>query len=120
MRRELVETWNWLGNKPSLFPTVDLFDAACTHEPFSFINFIFPYFELCFQLYYSIYSLYGNTFDLLFMFCLLCQRGKNHFDVHFRRIGPVPFLSKDGKVAVREGRNGRKSVYFPPELVSLL
>ena len=29
------------------------------------------------------------------------------------------FLSKDGKDAVREGRNGRKSVYFPPESASL-
>ena len=31
---------------------------------------------------------------------------------------PYFFLSKDGKVAVREGRNGRKGVYFPPESVS--
>ena len=46
---------------------------------------------------------------------LLCRRGNNHFDVHFRRIGPYSFLSKDGKDAVREGRNGWKSVYFPPE-----
>ena len=28
------------------------------------------------------------------------------------------FLSKDGKDAVREGRNGRKGVYFPPESAS--
>ena len=46
---------------------------------------------------------------------LLCRRGNNHFDVHFRRIGPYSFLSKDGKDAVREGRNGWKGVYFPPE-----
>ena len=48
-------------------------------------------------------------------FYLLCRRGDNHFDVHFRRLGPYLFLSKDGKNAVREGRNGRKGVYFPPE-----
>ena len=53
----------------------------------------------------------------------LCQylwrrRGNNHFDVHFRRIGPVPFVSKDGKDAVREGRNGWRSVYFPPKSAS--
>ena len=48
-------------------------------------------------------------------FYLLCRRGNNHFDVHFRRIGPYFFLSKDGKDAVREGRNGRKDAYFPPE-----
>ena len=47
-----------------------------------------------------------------------CRRGNNHFDVHFRRIGPVPFLPKDGKDAVREGRNGWKSVHFPPESAS--
>ena len=29
------------------------------------------------------------------------------------------FLSKDGKDTVREGRNGRKGVYFPPESASL-
>ena len=28
------------------------------------------------------------------------------------------FLSKDGKDAVREGKNGRKGVYFPPESAS--
>ena len=57
---------------------------------------------------------------LIFGLChfLWCRRGNNHFDVHFRRIGPVPFLSKDGKDAVREGRNGWKSVYFPPESAS--
>ena len=35
---------------------------------------------------------------LIFCLCfyLLCRRANNHFDVHFRRIGPVAFLSKDG------------------------
>ena len=49
---------------------------------------------------------------------LLCRRGNNYFDVHFRRIGPVLFPSKDGKDAAREGRNGRKGFYFPPESAS--
>ena len=54
---------------------------------------------------------------LIFFLCFysLCRRENNHFDVHFRPIGPYFFLSKDGKDAVREGRNGRKGVYFPPE-----
>ena len=43
-------------------------------------------------------------------FYLLCRLGNNHFDVHLRRIGPYVFLSKDGKDAVRGGRNGRKVV----------
>ena len=57
---------------------------------------------------------------LIFGLCryLWCRRGNNHFDAHFRRIGPVPSLSKDGKDAVRDGRNGWKSVYFPPESAS--
>ena len=32
---------------------------------------------------------------------------------------PYFFLSKDGKDKVREGGNGRKGVYFPPESASL-
>ena len=57
---------------------------------------------------------------LIFCLCfyLLCRRGNNHFDVHFRRIGPYSFLPKEGKDAVREGKNGRKGVYFPPESAS--
>ena len=60
--------------------------------------------------------------EITLIFCLcyyfLCRRGNNHFDVHVPRIGPDFFLSKDGKDAVREGRNGRKGVYFPPESAS--
>ena len=56
------------------------------------------------------------------IFCLywyiLCRRGNKHFDVHFRRIGPYFFLSKDRKDAGCEGRNGWKGVYFPLELAS--
>ena len=51
---------------------------------------------------------------LIFDLChyLWCRRGNNPFDVHFRRIGSYSFLSKDGKDAAREGRNGWKGVYF--------
>ena len=57
---------------------------------------------------------------LIFCLCsyLLCRRGNNRFDVLFRRMGPYSFLLKDGKDAVREGRNGRRGVYFPPESAS--
>ena len=42
--------------------------------------------------------------SLIFRLCfsLLCRRGNNHFDVHFRPIGPVVFPSKDAKDAVLE------------------
>ena len=71
VRPELVETYNGLANTPSLFQTVVLIDAACNNESFYIINFIFPYFRLLFHLYYSIYSLYGNNFDILFMFLFI-------------------------------------------------
>ena len=50
--------------------------------------------------------------------CLLCRRGNNHFDVHFRRIGPVLFPANYGKQAVCEGKIGQNGVYFPPDSAS--
>ena len=114
VRTELVEMWNGLGFTPSLFQTVILSNVACNHESFYIVHLIFPYFKLFLRLYYCIFSQYGNDFDLCLSY-FYCRRGNNHFDVHFRRIGPYFFLSKDGKDAVREWRNGWKCVYFPPE-----
>ena len=42
-----------------------------------------------------------------------CRRGNRHFDVHLRRTRTVHFLSKDGKGASYEGRDGWKSCLFP-------
>ena len=42
-----------------------------------------------------------------------CRRGNKHFDVHLRRIRTVHFLSKDGKRAFYDGRNGWKSRLIP-------
>ena len=56
-----------------------------------------------------------NLFDLCLCCFLLRRRGNKHFDVHFRRIGPVLFPSKDGRDAVQEGKSGWKGVYFAPE-----
>ena len=58
--------------------------------------------------------------SLIFSLCfyLLSRRENNHFDAHFRRTGPYFFLSKDWKDAVREGRNGRKGVYFSTDSAS--
>ena len=71
LRCELVEMCTGLRYRPSLFQTVVLNDVACNHESFSFINFIFPCFKLFSQLYYGFYSLYGNIFELLFMFLFI-------------------------------------------------
>ena len=64
-------------------------------------------------MYFSIFLLWKISFIFCLCYYSLCRRGINHFDVHFQRIGPVLFPSKDGKDAVRSGRNGRKGVYFP-------
>ena len=95
-----------------------LIDAACNHESFYIVHLIFPYFKLFSEC--IIVFIPCMEISLIFCLCyyLLCRRGNNHFDVHFRRIGPYFFLSKDGKDAVREGRNGWKGVYFPPESAS--
>ena len=62
----------WAKNKPSLFPTVDLIDAACKHEPFSIINFIFSYFEISFQciLVFVPCMEISLIFSLCFIYCV--------------------------------------------------
>ena len=118
MRPELVETWNGLGNTTSLFQTVVLIDAARDHESFYSIHLIFPYFKLISDCIIVFIPCMEITLICCLCLYLLCRRGNNHFDVHFRQIGPYFFLSNDGKDTVREGRNGRKGVYFPPKSAS--
>ena len=69
-------------------------------------------------MYFTDFPLWKMSFIFCLCYYLLCRRGNNHFDVDFRRIGPVRFPSTDGKDAVGEGRNGRRNVYFPPESAS--
>ena len=80
--------------------------------------YLFDAFFIYFQCIFKYFPLMELPLIFGLYHYLWCRRGNNHFDVHFRRIGPVHFLSKDGKDAVREGRNGWKSVYFPPESAS--
>ena len=64
--------WNGLGNTPSLFPTVILFNEACNHEFFSIINFIFPYFKLPFQcilIFFPVWK-YLLSFVYVFIYCV--------------------------------------------------
>ena len=85
------------------------------HELFQHIyGFYFMYSINFFPMHFN-YFLLWKTCLIFVCHCLLYRRGNDHFDVLFRRIGPVLFPSKDGKVAVREARNGRKVVYLPPE-----
>ena len=109
MRRGLVEILNGLGNKPSFVLNSGLIEAACKHE---------PYFKLSFQCFLVFFPCMEISLIFCLCFYLLYRRGNNHFDVPFRRIGPVLFPSKDGNDAFRERKNGRMGVYFPPELAS--
>ena len=45
-----------------------------------------------------------------------CRCGNKRFEIHFRRIKPVYFLSKDANDATCEEQNAWKHVYFPPDL----
>ena len=54
-----------------------------------------------------------KTFHLWSIQKRTCRRGNKRFDVHLRRIGTVHFLSKDGKSASYDGRDGWKSCLFP-------
>ena len=108
MRPELVETWNGLGNTPSLFKTLVSINAACNHESFYIINLISPYIKLFFK--YNIVFIPCMEILLIICLCLhlLGRRGNNHFDVHFRRIGPYFFCRKMEKTrSVREEVDGR-------------
>ena len=74
------------------------------------ISSISIYLFHAFLFYFQCIFKYFPPMEIPLILCLccylLCRCGNNHFDVHFRRIGPYSFLSKDGKDAVREGRNG--------------
>ena len=52
----------------------------------------------------------------LIIYSFIVSAGVKGFDVHFWRMRPVNFLSKDGDDAACEKKNGRKRVYFPPDL----
>ena len=66
-----METSNGLVISPTLFQTVVLIDAARNHQSFYIINLMSPYFKLFSKVYYSIFSLYGNTFDHLLLFVFI-------------------------------------------------
>ena len=81
-----------------------------------------------YKIYFMFFIHFSNEFyyfplmEIPFILCLcyyfLCRRGKNHFDVHFRRIGPVPLSVERWKKRGCEGKNGRKGVYFPQKSAS--
>ena len=65
------------------------------------------------------YWIFSNYWKRLMYYFLLifiyCRRGKKCFDVHFRRIRHVFFLSRDGDDAASGEENGEENVYFQPE-----
>ena len=82
------------------------------HFVFYFIFFIFNFYSCNF-----IFSLINKeilrTFHLWSIQQTTCRRGNKRFDVHLRHIRTVHFLSKDGKSASYDERDGWKSCLFP-------
>ena len=74
----------------------------------SISTYLYDAFFIYFQCIFKFFPL--MEIPLIFGLChyLWCRRGNNHFDVHFRRIGPVHFLSKDGKDGKMERWKGRE------------
>ena len=66
--RNLVETWNGLGFTSSLSQEMILTDAACIHEDFQHLYTFIPCIFIYSQVYFQVFSIYGNTSDLVFMF----------------------------------------------------
>ena len=81
---------------------------------FYFIFLIFHFCDFIFTLLIKeilrIFHLWSIQVSRLYT---ICRRGNKHFDVHLRRIRAVHFLSKDGKGASWDGRDGWKSCLFP-------
>ena len=90
------------------------------------VNFIHHLYVFCLCFLFKFGAFFSNSlfWKILLIFCLwnslFCRRGSYDFDVPFWRIGAVVFLSKDGKDAVYERRNGRRGVDFPPDLAFFL
>ena len=58
-------------------------------------------------MYFIIVLLWKISFIVCFYYQLLCRRGNNHFDVRFRRIGPIFFRRKMEKTrSVKEEIDG--------------
>ena len=57
-----------------------------------------------------------NFFHLLFIYIFYCVSAIITALMSISdRLDPYFFMSKNGKDAVREARDGRRGVYFPPE-----
>ena len=115
VRPELVETWNGLKNTPNLFQTVVLIDAARNHESFCIINLISPYFKLFSKCIIVFIPSMEMTFICVYVIIYCVGAGIATLMSISDGLDRLFFLSKDGKDAVREGKKGRKSVYFPPD-----
>ena len=87
----------------------------CNMYSYISINNLFNFFEFV-----NLFLLWSTFWSCILYFYLLCRRKKKRFDVHFWRIRPVQFPSKDRKDAAFEERKWWEGVFFPPELAFLL
>ena len=81
-----------------------------------FLDWSSEFFILFYFFIFSFYSFYC-PFPIkeisIIRLLTTCRRGNKRFDVHLRRVRTVHFLSKDGKSASYDGRDGWKSCLFP-------
>ena len=92
----MKRAWRWRLN------------VFCTKVMYFVFYFISSFFHLVFFIFLSKLRKFVKS-----GLCTIFPRGNKHFDVHLRRIRSVPFLSRDGKGASYEGRDGWKSCLFP-------
>ena len=76
---------------------------------FLFFHFSYFVFTLLIKEILRIFHVWSIQLPQLYT---ICRRGNKHFDVHLRLIRTVHFLSKDGKGASYDGRDGWKCCVF--------
>ena len=84
---------------------------SCISYFIYFIHFLF-YFSLSKLAKFLVFSIY-RAYNYQDCEQTDSRRGNKHFDVLLRRIRTVHFLSKGGKGASYDGRDGWKSCLFP-------
>ena len=90
------------------------YETTCKHELYPSFTCIFFHVFCLYLVYFLVFSSYGKSFDLFYVIFYCVGAGITNLMPISDGLDPYFFLSKDGKDAVHEKRNGRTGVYFPP------
>ena len=101
--------------KPSLVSKADLIDTIAFPKIYLWYSMIIFVYSTKNWWNFQYFPPMEKLFYLLFILLYIVSVREKNFDVHFRRIIPVHFPSKDGKDAVYKWRFRGKVVYFPPK-----